>query len=131
MNQNVCEKGISQILPVGYMMVTTLRIFCCDHNSSVGCRTKLTEDLALTGNDSNSKTELIYKQGRAPPERSARRITKANKVRYFRVFSFHQSESRKQYFLASDWLKFETLPRYYRNLYLKPIIAPAKPSFDQ
>ena len=74
MNQNVCEKGISLILPAGYivcMMVTTLRIFFCGHNSSVGCRTKLTEDLALTGNDSNSKTELTYK-----PERSARRITK-------------------------------------------------------
>ena len=28
-----------------------------------------------------------------------------------RVSNFDQSEARKQRFLASDWLKFETLPR--------------------
>ena len=41
-----------------------------------------------------------------------------NRVRYFRgrVSYFNQSESRKQCFLASDWLKFETLPRKYRTL---------------
>ena len=42
------------------------------------------------------------------------------RVRYFRgrVSNFDQSESRKHSFLASDWLKFETLPRKYRTLYL-------------
>ena len=35
------------------------------------------------------------------------------RVRNFRgrVTNFDQSEARKQCFLASDWLKFETLPR--------------------
>ena len=41
-------------------------------------------------------------------------------VRYFRgkprVSSFNQSESRKQCFLAPDWLKFEAHPRKYRTL---------------
>ena len=40
-------------------------------------------------------------------------IKKGNKERG----SFNQSESRKQFSLASDWLKFETLPRKYRPLY--------------
>ena len=41
-----------------------------------------------------------------------------NRVRYFRgrVTNFYQSEARKQSFLASDWLKFVTLPRKYRTL---------------
>ena len=33
-----------------------------------------------------------------------------------RVSNFNLSESRKQCFLASDWLKFETLPRKYPTL---------------
>ena len=33
-----------------------------------------------------------------------------------RVSNFDQSEARKQCFLASDWLKFETLPRQFRTL---------------
>ena len=39
-------------------------------------------------------------------------------VRFFRgrVPNFNQSEGREQYFLASDWLKSETLPRNYRAL---------------
>ena len=34
-------------------------------------------------------------------------------VWYFqgRVLNFNKSEARKQCFLASDWLKFETIPR--------------------
>ena len=41
------------------------------------------------------------------------------RLRYFRgrVSNLNQSEARKQCFLASDWLKFETLPRKYRTLY--------------
>ena len=41
------------------------------------------------------------------------------RVRNFRgrVSNFNQSEARKQCFLASDWLKFETLPRKFRTLY--------------
>ena len=37
---------------------------------------------------------------------------------YFRgrVTNLNQSEARKQCFLASDWLKFETHPRKYRTL---------------
>ena len=40
------------------------------------------------------------------------------RVRYYwgRVLNFDQSESRKHSFLASNWLKFETLPRKYRTL---------------
>ena len=40
------------------------------------------------------------------------------RVRNFRgrVSNFSQSEARKQCFLASDWLKFETLPRKFRTL---------------
>ena len=40
------------------------------------------------------------------------------KVRNYlgRVTNFDQSEARKQCFLASDRLKFETLPRKYRTL---------------
>ena len=40
-----------------------------------------------------------------------------NRVRYYRgrVSNFDQTESRKHCFLASDWLKFETLPRLYRR----------------
>ena len=40
------------------------------------------------------------------------------RVRNFRgrVSIFNQSEARKQCFLASDWLKFETLPRKFRTL---------------
>ena len=36
-----------------------------------------------------------------------------NRVRFYRgrVSNFNQSEARKQCFLDSDWLKFETLPR--------------------
>ena len=42
------------------------------------------------------------------------------RVRYFRgrVSNFNLSEARKQGFIASDWLKFETLPRKYRTLLL-------------
>ena len=45
-------------------------------------------------------------------------ISMDNRVRYFRgrVSNFNQSEERKQCFLPSDWLKFETLPREYRTL---------------
>ena len=47
-----------------------------------------------------------------------------NRVRNFRgrVSHFNQSEARKQCFLASDWLKYETLPEnfvlymYIRNI---------------
>ena len=44
--------------------------------------------------------------------------TNSNRVRYFegRVSYFNLSEVRKQCFLASDWLKYETLPRNYRTL---------------
>ena len=40
------------------------------------------------------------------------------RVRNFRgrVSHFNQSEARKQCFLASDWLKYETLPRKFRTL---------------
>ena len=40
------------------------------------------------------------------------------RVRNFRgrVSNFNQSEARKHCFLASDWLKFETLPRKFRTL---------------
>ena len=40
------------------------------------------------------------------------------RVRNFRgrVSYFNQSEAREQSFLASDWLKLETLPRKYRTL---------------
>ena len=34
------------------------------------------------------------------------------------VTNFNQSEVRKHCFLASYWLKFVTLPRQYRTLYL-------------
>ena len=42
-----------------------------------------------------------------------------NRARNFRgrVSHFNQSEARKQCFLASDWLKYETLPRKFRTLY--------------
>ena len=42
------------------------------------------------------------------------------RVRNFRgrVSYFNQSEARKGCFLASDWLKYETLPRKFRTLYL-------------
>ena len=41
-----------------------------------------------------------------------------NRVRNFRgrVSYFNQSEARKHPFLASDWLKYETLPRKFRTL---------------
>ena len=44
----------------------------------------------------------------------------ANRVRNFqgRVSNFNQSEARKQCVLASDWLKFVTLPRKFRTLFL-------------
>ena len=47
-------------------------------------------------------------------------ILKIHRVRNFRgrVSNFHQSEARKHCFLASDWLKFETLPRKFRPLLL-------------
>ena len=43
-----------------------------------------------------------------------------NRVRNFRgrVSYFNQSEARKHPFLASDWLKYETLPRKFRTLLL-------------
>ena len=46
-------------------------------------------------------------------------MTNNNKVRYFweRVSNFNQPEARKYHFLASNWLKFVTLPRKYRTLY--------------
>ena len=34
-----------------------------------------------------------------------------------RVPNFNQSDTRKQCFLASDWLKFGTLPRKYHTLF--------------
>ena len=42
------------------------------------------------------------------------------RVRYFRgrVSNIDQSEASKRCFLASDWLKFVTLPRKYRTLLL-------------
>ena len=41
-----------------------------------------------------------------------------HRVRYYRgrVSNLNQSEARKQCFLASYWLKFETLPRKFRTL---------------
>ena len=44
--------------------------------------------------------------------------TGINRVRYIwgRVSKYHQSEAGKDCFLASDRLKFETLPRKYRTL---------------
>ena len=41
------------------------------------------------------------------------------RVRNFRgrVSYFNQSEARKHCFLASDWLKCETLPRKFRTLF--------------
>ena len=47
-----------------------------------------------------------------------------HRVRYFRgrVTNFNQSEARKHSFLASDWLKFVTLPRKYRTLLIIQII---------
>ena len=46
------------------------------------------------------------------------KICETSKVRYFRgrVSNFDQSEAMKQCFLASDWLKFVTLPQKYRTL---------------
>ena len=46
-------------------------------------------------------------------------IFECYRVRNFRgrVSNFNQSEARKQCFLASDWLKFVTLPRKYRALF--------------
>ena len=55
------------------------------------------------------------------------------RVRYFwgRVSNFDQSEARKQCFLASDWLKFEALPRKYRTLYFPMIyITPSRLRFN-
>ena len=42
----------------------------------------------------------------------------SNRVRNFRgrVSYFNQSEARKGCFLASDWSKYETLPRKFRTL---------------
>ena len=42
------------------------------------------------------------------------------RVRYYRgrISNFDQSEARKHCFLASDWLKFVTLPRKYRALFI-------------
>ena len=47
-----------------------------------------------------------------------------NRVQYFwgRVSNFNQSEAREQCSLASDWLKFETLPRKYRTLLIGLIV---------
>ena len=41
-----------------------------------------------------------------------------NRVRNFRgrVTNFNQTEARTHCFLASDWLKFVTLPRKFRTL---------------
>ena len=46
-------------------------------------------------------------------------------VRYYRgkVSKFNQSEAREHCFLASDWLKVETLPRKYRTLLLLNLYA--------
>ena len=52
-------------------------------------------------------------------KRAARRakgfagLAKYYRIRNYRgrVSTFDQSEARKQCFLASDWLKFDTLPR--------------------
>ena len=48
-----------------------------------------------------------------------------NRVRNYRgrVSNFDQSEVRKQCFLASDWLKFESLPRQIRTLYPKLMLS--------
>ena len=45
-------------------------------------------------------------------------LYRSNRVRNFRgrVSNFNKSKARKQCFLASDWLKFETLPRKFRTL---------------
>ena len=45
------------------------------------------------------------------------------RVRNFRgrVSYFNQSEARKGCFLASDWLKYETLPRKFRTLFINEI----------
>ena len=45
-------------------------------------------------------------------------LIRLNRVRNFRgrVSNFNQSEARKQSVLASDWLKFVTLPRKYPTL---------------
>ena len=47
-----------------------------------------------------------------------------HRVGYYwgRVSNFNQAESRKQCFIASDWLKFETLPLKYHTLYFLTII---------
>ena len=51
--------------------------------------------------------------------RSQLQFGATTRVRNFRgrVSNFNQSEARKQCFLASDWLKFETLPRKFRTLF--------------
>ena len=51
------------------------------------------------------------------------------RVRYSRgrVSNFNQSEARKHCFLSSDWLKFETLPRKYRTLYIDQLKCGIRP----
>ena len=68
-------------------------------------------------NPVNRKTRYMYYV--ATPEAGKLVFTKlvifktTNRVRNFRgrVSYFNQSEARKGCFLASDWLKYETLPR--------------------
>ena len=47
-----------------------------------------------------------------------------NRERYFRgrVSNLYQSKARMHCFLASDWLKFETLPRKYCTPYISYLI---------
>ena len=47
-----------------------------------------------------------------------------NRVRNFRgrVSNFNQSDARKQCVLASDWLKFVTLPRKCHTLFVEKIL---------
>ena len=51
-------------------------------------------------------------------ETEAKLFSPINRVRYFRgrVSYFDQSGPGKHRFLASDWLKYETLPRNCRTL---------------
>ena len=56
---------------------------------------------------------IIQRRGIIATEGEMRAYTGNNRVRNYRgrVSNFDQSEARKQCFLFSDWLKFETLPR--------------------
>ena len=66
------------------------------------------------------------------PLRSPSIFATLNRVRNFRgrVTNFNQSEARKQCFLASDWLKFETLPRKFRTLFSLTVTYTVLISYD-